>query len=54
MALLWVAIVPWRRQRLVLSSLRPLILVLGAVSLLQPLVLWANDGSVMHLYGSFS
>jgi hypothetical protein len=46
MALLWVAIDAWRRQRPVLSSMRPLILVLGAVSLLQSLVLWANDGSV--------
>ena len=33
----------------VLSSLRPLILVLGAVSLQLPLVLWANDGSFIHL-----
>jgi hypothetical protein len=54
MILLWVAIVALRRQRPLLSSLCPLILVLGAVSLLQPLVLWATGGSSTHLYGSFS
>ena len=54
MVLLWVAIVAWRRQRPLLSSLCPPILVLGAVLLLQPLVLWANNGNFMHLYGSFS
>jgi hypothetical protein len=54
MILLWVAIVAWQRHRPLFQSLCPSILMLGGVSLLQPLVLWANNGSFMHLYGSFS
>jgi len=54
MIMLWAAVVAWQRQRPLLPSLSQLILVLGAISLLQPLMLWANDGSFMHLHGSFS